>query len=317
MKILITPTSLQPDSPMKAMDVLRQFTRDLVFNPTGKPLTENLLIPLLKDCDGYIAGLDEITGKVLDSCPNLKVISRYGSGYDCVDLKAAHSRGITVTNTPSVNAEAVGELAFGLVLSLARNIPFLNQQTRDGNWPRFTGMELAGKHMGIIGLGAIGKVVARCAQGFSMHVCAYDPFLDSEYAEKNHIRACSLEELISSADVISLHLPLTPSTKYMINQEAIAKMKDGVIIINTSRGGIIDEVSIYEALVSGKVGGLGLDAFEVEPPVNSPLLRLKNVISTPHTGAHTREAKEHMADLAVRNLIDVLTGKECRYIIKS
>lgn len=316
MKILVTPTSLQADSPMKALEVLRQFSADLVFNSTGKPLSEEQLIPLLKDCDGYLAGLDYITEKVINSCPNLKVISRYGGGYDRVDLKAARAHGITVTNTPGVNAEAVGELTFGLILSLARRIPLLSSRTKEGQWIRSTGMELSGKTIGIIGLGAIGKVVARCAQGFSMKVIAYDPFINTSYAKDHGITVCSLEQIYAASDIISLHLPLNASTRYLIDRYSISKMKDGVILVNASRGGIIDEDAVYEALLSGKVGGLGLDAFEIEPPVDSPLLKLDNVIATPHTGAHTKEAKEHMADLAVRNLIDVLSGNPCPYTIQ-
>lgn len=315
MKILVTPTSLKPESNTKAMAMLKDFSDDLVFNTTGNPLSEDQLIPLLKDCDGYIAGLDSITQRVLDCAPKLKTISRYGAGYDNVDMRAARSRGIIVTNTPGANAEAVGELAFGLILSIARKIPALYTETKNGRWPRSTGIELAGKTLGIIGLGAIGKVIARCAFGFSMNVCAYDPFIDESYAASHHIQICTLSQLLSQADVISLHLPLSSSTRHLINKETLSQMKDGVIIINASRGGILDETAVLEALKNGKVGGLGLDAFETEPPVGSPLLELDNVIATPHTGAHTREASENMALLAVTNLISVLTGKDCPHII--
>lgn len=316
MKILVTPTSLSPNSTIDAMKTLRDFSDDLVFNPTGKPLAEQELIPLLKDCDGYIAGLDSITKKVLDACPKLKVISRYGAGYDCVDIKAASQKGIIVTNTPGVNAEAVGELTFGLVLSLARNIPILHEQTKSGRWIRSTGIELAEKTIGIIGLGAIGKIVARCAQGFNMKVIAYDPFIDRNYTDSHHITVQDLETLLASSDVITLHLPLSDSTKHLINKHTLSLMKNGVIIINASRGGIIHEAAAYEALKNGKIGGLGLDAFEVEPPIDSPLFQFENVIATPHTGAHTKEATENMASLAISNLISVLTGKPCPYIVR-
>lgn len=315
MKILVTPTSLNSQSNMKAIEILKNFSHDLVFNTTGKPLSEEQLIPLIKDCDGYLAGLDAITERVLKEASRLKIISRYGAGYDNIDMKAAHSRGIIVTNTPGANAEAVGELAFGLILSVVRRIPALYAETKSGRWPRSTGVELAGKTLGIIGLGAIGKVVARCAAGFSMTICAYDPFADESYASSHHIQMCSLPQLLSQADVISLHLPLSASTRHLINKDTISQMKDGVILINASRGGIINEADVLEALKSGKVGGLGLDAFETEPPVGSPLLELDNVIATPHTGAHTKEASENMAQLAVANLISVLTGKGCPYII--
>ena len=315
MKILVTPTSLQPGKNLKALETLKKFCGNLVFNEKGRPLTEDELIPLLEDCDGYIAGLDFITKKVISACRHLKVISRYGAGYDRVDIKAAKDKGVIVTNTPGVNAEAVGELSFALILAVARKITFLNDDTRNGGWMRSTGMELKDKTIGIMGLGAIGKVVARCAKGFDMKVIAYDPFIDKEYCRENDIGVRSFGELIKQSDVISLHLPLMDSTRHLINVESIAKMKPGVILINASRGGIIDEEAVYEALKAGRLGGLGLDAFEVEPPVNSPLFEMNNVVVTPHTGAHTKEATDNMADLSVRNLIDVMKGIECPYIV--
>ena len=315
MKILVTPTSLQRGKNEAALTVLRGFTEDLVFNGTGKPLSEEELIPLLKDCDGYIAGLDEITEKVMAACPRLKVISRYGAGYDRVDIAAAGRRGIKVTNTPGVNAQAVGELAFGLILATARRIPYLSNETRKGAWVRSTGMELKGKTLGILGLGAIGKVVASCAQGFGMQVLAYDPYINEEYCRSHGVEAVGFEELMSRSNVVSLHLPLLDSTYHMIDKEAIGRLPDGAILVNASRGGIIDEDAAYEALKSGKLFGLGLDAFETEPPEASRLFEFDNVIATPHTGAHTQEATEHMADLSIKNLMDVLSGRECPFIV--
>lgn len=315
MKILITPTSLRPETNQPALTTLEDFCPNLVFNTAGRPLTEDELIPLLKDCDGYIAGLDSITERVLDSCPKLKVISRYGAGYDRVDLRAAKKHQITVTNTPGVNAQAVGELAFGLILCSARKIASLDNQLRSGKWVRSTGIELFGKTLGIVGLGAIGKVVANCAKGFGMDVMAYDPFIDTGYCQKQEIRSVTLEELIRRSNIITLHLPLNADTMHLINAERIAEMQDGAIIVNASRGGIIDEEAAYQALKSGKLGGLGLDAFETEPPEASPLFELPNVTVTPHTGAHTKEATENMANTAVKNLIDVLSGRKCPNVI--
>ena len=315
MKILVTPTSLQPGKNESVLGILRTFSDDLIFNTSGRPLTEDELIPLLKDCDGYIAGLDFVTEKVIQSCSKLKVISRSGAGYDRVDIEAAKKMGIPVTNTPGVNAQAVGELAFALILSIARKIPYLDTKTRVGKWVRSTGMELKGKTLGIIGLGAIGKVVATCGQGFHMNLIAYDPYIDNAYCKEQNIKACSFDEVIQQADVISLHLPLNEQTRHIIGRNAIAGMKPGAILVNTSRGGIIDEDAAFEALQSGRLGGLGLDAFETEPPEDSPLFGLDNVVVTPHTGAHTKEATLNMASSAVKNLIDVLSNRECPYIV--
>lgn len=315
MKILVTPTSLQPGKNTKALEVLRAFSHELVFNATGRPLTEDELIPMLEDCDGYIAGLDFVTEKVLKSCKKLKVISRYGAGYDRVDIAAAKALSIPVTNTPGVNAEAVGELAFGLILSVARKIPYLHTSLCGGGWVRSTGMELKGKTLGIMGLGAIGKVVARCAKGFEMKVLAYDPYINEGYCREHDIKISSFDEVLAHSDVISLHLPLSEQTHHLINAQAMARMKSTAILVNTSRGGLIDEDAAYEALKSNRLGGLALDAFEVEPPEDSPLFSLHEVVATPHTGAHTVEATENMANLSVKNLIDVLTGNPCPYIV--
>ena len=315
MKILVTPTSLQPGKNEAMLDKLRAFSTDLVFNPTGKPLEPEALKELLKDCDGYIAGLDSVTADVLASCPKLKAVSRYGAGYDRVDLQAAREHGIVVTNTPGVNAEAVGELTFGLILSAARKIPYLDRATRDGGWVRSSGMELKGKTIGILGLGAIGKVVARCAKGFDMRVIAYDPFINEAYCKEQQIESVSFDQVMKEANVISLHLPLTDQTRHMIGREAFAMMQPGTILVNASRGGIIDEEAAYEALESGRLGGLGLDAFETEPPKGSKLFQFDNVVATPHTGAHTKEATDNMAAASIQNLIDVLSGKECRFVV--
>lgn len=318
MKILVTPTSFNANSRSKARDLLESYSGDIVFNPYGRPLNADEIVPLLEGVDGYIAGLDYITADVLEKAPDcLKAISRYGAGYDRVDISAAEKRGITVTNTPGVNSESVADLAFGLMLSAARKIPVLDRKVRSGEWPRTTGVEIYGKTIGIFGLGAVGKGIARRARGFSMNILAYDPFLDRAFAEANGIRECTADELLRESDIISLHLPLNENTRKIINREAIAKMKQGAIIINTARGGLIDEAAAYEALKDGRLGGLGLDAFEKEPPGNSPLFELENVVVTPHAGAHTAEAAENMGIVAVQNLIDVLSGKECRNIIKN
>ena len=315
MKILVTPTSLQPGKNDAALAPLKEFADELVFNQTGKPLSGEDLIPLLSGCDGYLAGLDFVTEKVLKACPDLKAISRYGVGFDRVDVKAAKDLGIKVANTPGVNAVAVGELAFGLILACARKIPYLDRSTREGNWVRSTGMELRGKTLGICGLGAIGKVVAECGKGFGMTVLAYDPFINEAYCKEQNIENVSFEELMKRSIVVSLHLPLLDSTKHLINAEAIAQMPDGAILVNASRGGIIDEDAAYEALKSGKLGGLGLDAFEMEPPTDSRLFEFDNVVATPHTGAHTKEATDNMAYLAVKNLIEMLRNGDCPFIV--
>jgi D-3-phosphoglycerate dehydrogenase len=315
MKILVTATSFKADSSGPAAEQLRRFVADrggeILYNPCGRPLQEDKLIPLLTNAEGYIAGLDFITKKVIDAAPSLRVISRYGAGVDRVDLAAAKARNIAVCNTPGANAQAVADLAFALILAAARRIPALDRKTREGRWPRSTGIELYGKRIGILGLGAVGKAVAKRAQGFSMEVLAYDPYIDTRYAEENHITVSGFDGLIAGSDVISLHLPLTEETRYIIDAAVMGRMKRGAIIVNTARGGLIDEEAACGLLKSGHLGGLGLDAYEEEPPSQSPLFELENVVVTPHTASHTAEAAANMAAMSVQNLIDVLSGKEC------
>ena len=315
MKILITPTSLTPDSHSAAMEKLKAYCSNLVYNPYGRPLTEPELTGLLADCDGYLAGLDFVSGEVLKSCSKLRAISRYGAGCDRVDTKTARALGIPVSNTPGANAQAVAELSFGMLLALARKIPYLHAETAQGKWVRTKGTELAGKTLGIIGLGAIGRQVAQCSTGFRMQVLAYDPYIQEDYCKEHGITPVSLETLLASSDFITLHLPLNENTRHLIDRDALIKMKPGAIIVNASRGGIVDEDAAYQALTEGTLGGLGLDAFEQEPPGASTLFALPNVIATPHTGAHTNEAAIAMADMAVDNLIAMLEGVDCGCVV--
>ena len=315
MKILVTPTTFTPDSDTPALKKLRAFSDSLVFNPTGKPLPEDALIPLIDGCDGCVAGLDHYTAKVIESAKSLKVISRYGVGIDQVDLVAAKANDVVVCNSPGANSQAVADLTFGLLLCLARKIPTLDRQTREGEWPRSYGIELYGKTIGILGLGAVGKAVAKRATGFSMRILAYDPVINLEYARANGVISTDFDTVIREADFLCLHMPLTDETRREISLEAMKAMKKGAIIVNTARGGLIDEDAAYELLASGHLGGIGLDVFDEEPPKITPLFSLPNVVLTPHTAAHTAEAIANMADMAVQNLIDVLSGKNCPYIV--
>ncbi len=222
-----------------------------------------------------------------------------------------------VCNTPGVNAQAVADLTFGFMLSLVRRLPLLDRTTREGQWDRSIGAELYQKTIGILGLGYVGKAVARRAAGFSMRILACSPDIDQEYARANGITAVSFNELVSESDFLSLHLPLKAETQHIISADVMRKMKKGALLINTARGGLLDEAAAYELLKSGHLGGLALDVYETEPPHNSPLFTLNNVIFTPHTAAHTAEATAAMASLSVQNLIDVLSGKKCAHVVNA
>ena len=315
MKVLVTPTSIKQDSNSPAMEKLRSFATTLVFNTTGKALSENDLISLIADCDGCVAGVDYFTARVLEAAPKLKVISRYGVGFDQIDLAAAKARNVVVCNTPGANSNAAADLTFALLLCLARKMPFLDKKTREGQWPRSIGIELYEKTLGILGLGQVGRAVARRASGFSMRVIAYSPDIDKKYAEANGIVATDFDTVIREADFLTLHCPLTDVTRHFISADEMRSMKKGAILINTARGGIVDEAAAYDFLVSGHLRGMGMDVYETEPPLDSPLLTLENVMLTPHTGSHTTEATDAMAGMSVQNLIDVLSGKGCPNIV--
>jgi len=317
MKILVTPASFKPDTVGPAMDRLRSFAGTLVFNPQKRPLTEDELIPLLDGCVGCVAGLDSFTRKVIESAETLKVISRYGTGVDNVDVAAAREKKIAVCNTPGVNAQAVADLTFGFMLSLVRRLPLLDRTTREGQWDRSIGAELYQKTIGILGLGYVGKAVARRAAGFSMRILACSPDINQEYARANGITPVSFDELVGESDFLSLHLPLKTETRHIISADVMRKMKKGALLINTARGGLLDEAAAYDLLKSGHLGGLALDVYETEPPHNSPLFALDNVIFTPHTAARTAEATAAMASLSVQNLIDVLSGKDCAFVVNT
>jgi len=312
-RILVTPTSYgKHDARLKTE--LEALTGFVSYNPTGKPLSSGAVAALLQGVDGYIAGLDVIDRSALAKADDLKVISRYGVGVDNVDLDAARERGIVVTNTPGANSVSVAELAMGLLLALARQIPEAAQAVRLGTWPRLNGVSLEGKTIGILGLGTIGRELARRLAGFDCHILAYDPYPDEAFAAAHGVALESLDDVIANSDFVSLHLPLLPETRGLVNREFLAKMKTGAILINTSRGEVVEEASLHQALESGHLAGAGLDAFAVEPPdASNPLLQLPQVIATPHLGAQTDGATSNMGWLAMRDCLAVLRGENPKY----
>ena len=316
MKILVTPRSYKNEANAQARALLERFADEIVAVKPEEPFTEDELIELLKGCDGYIAGLDHITERVIRLAPQLKVISRWGVGYDKVDLKAAKEQGVTVTYTPGTNSRSVAELALGLMFACARNICGQNELVQGNQWPNQNGTELLNKKVGIIGLGAIGRHLGAMARGIGMEVYAYDPYFDKVYAKENGIRQAELDTIIKECDFISLHVPVTDETRNMIGAKEFAAMKTGAVLINAARGGLVDEQAAADALKSGKLFAAAFDAFEQEPPTGSPLHGAPNVIMLPHTGAHTFEAVKNMGMMAVENVIAELSGKDCGHRVR-
>jgi D-3-phosphoglycerate dehydrogenase len=312
-RLLVTPTSYGKNDP-RLKSELEALVGEVVYNPTGKPLSSAEVAALLPGVDGYIAGLDVIDHSALEKADHLKVICRYGVGVDNVDLAAAKERGIVVTNTPGANSVSVAELALSLILALARQIPEAVQAVHEGKWPRLSGISLENKTIGILGLGAIGKQLSRRLNGFDCRILAYDPFADKEFAAAHHVAITSIDEVTAEADFLSLHLPLLPETRGMVNDAFLAKMKKGAYLVNTSRGELVDEAALLEALQSGHIKGVGLDAFAIEPPdPSNPLLQLPQVVATPHLGAQTDGATSNMGWFAMKDCLAVLRGEQPRY----
>ena len=254
---------------------------------------------------------------VLERAPGLKGLIAYGAGYDHIDVDSAARRGVLVCNCRGENAQAVAEMTIGLLLCLQRKIHLCDRYVREDRWKRtesatlpewITGKELQGKTMGIIGLGQIGSRVARIARAFDMKVLGYDPFAHSR--EGVAVERMVLDELLCRADIVTLHVPLAPATDKMINARTLAMMKPKALLVNTSRGRVVDEPVLLEALKEGRIGGAALDVFASEPiPGNHPITQLENVVLSPHIGAMTQEAGERLSDAVARQARDILHGR--------
>jgi D-3-phosphoglycerate dehydrogenase len=312
-KVLVTPRSYGSQDPSLKTD-LEEMVGEVVYNTTGKSLQSEQLQEMLKDVDGMIAGLDDIDARALQAAPDLKVVARYGVGINNVDLEAAAEQGITVTNTPGANAVSVAELTIGLILNMLRPILPAVQKTRQGEWPRFKGYSLEGKTVGILGLGAIGKETAKRLAGFNCRIFAYDIYPDEAFASKYELEYTELEDILARADIISLHLPLTPETEGLVDQDFITAMKPGAWLVNTARGELIQEDALVQAVKSGHLRGAALDAFRQEPPEkDNPLLSMEEILSTPHIGAHSDSAKNAMGRMAMNDCLAVLRGEEPKH----
>ena len=274
------------------------------------------LLIVISDYDALIVrGRTKVTASVLQAGSRLKVVGRAGVGVDNIDLEAARARGVTVVNAPFSTTLAVTELTFGLLLSLAREIPRADAAMKQGKWIKkeLEGIELNGKTLGIIGFGRIGMEVGRRAAAFGMNVLAYDPLIEADEIKRRGAEPLALDELYASSDFISLHLPLSVQTRDMVGALAFSQMKDGVRIVSAARGGIIDEKALIVALNSGKVAGAALDVFAEEPPGKSEAVLHPRVIATPHLGAQTAEAQSRAGDDIADEVLNALQDKPLRW----
>ena len=288
------------------------FTKRGIEVDTKVGMTSEELAACIGEYHGLaIRSATTVTPAVLDAAKNLKVVGRAGIGVDNVDIPAATARGVVVMNTPFGNSVTTAEHAIAMMMALARQIPQANASTHASKWEKnkYMGTELSGKTLGLIGCGNIGSIVADRAQGLKMKVVGYDPFLSNERAKDLNIEKVTLDELLSRADVITLHTPLNDSTRNILNKDTFAKAKKGVFIVNCARGGLIQEADLKTALESGQVAGVALDVFEAEPAKDHPLFGMENVICTPHLGASTNEAQVNVALQVAEQMADyLLTG---------
>jgi D-3-phosphoglycerate dehydrogenase len=273
-------------------------------------LSPDALGNALRNCVGLIVRSEtKVTAALMDCAPALKVIGRAGVGVDNIDVDAAKARGVIVMNAPDGNTVTTAEHTVALLVALARKLPEANTSVKAGKWERkkFIGVQLQGKTLGIIGLGRIGRAVAVRARSFGMNIVGHDPFVATEQAQNDEIRLAALDDMLAAADFITIHTPLTDKTRGLLGRVAFQKMKPGVRLINCARGGLIDEVALYDAIRSGIVAGAALDVFEQEPPAQDhPLFELDEVITTPHLGASTTEAQEGVAFIVSEQVRDYL-----------
>jgi D-3-phosphoglycerate dehydrogenase len=289
-----------------------------VDDRSGSPRED--LLAILPDYDALVVRSQvKVDAPMIAAGTRLQVIGRAGVGVDNVDLDAATRAGITVVNAPTGNTIAAAEHTLALLYGIARRIAAADASLRRGEWKRaqFTGLELRGRTLGIVGLGKIGQAIAARARAMEMTVLASDPFVTAEQAAHHGVELVPFDDLLARADVVSVHVPLSRATKNLISTDQLARMKPGAILLNVARGGVIDEAAVAESLRSGRLGGAGIDVFETEPPIGSPLLDAPNTLLTPHLGASTAEAQVAVAEEVADQVLDVLAGRSARYAVNA
>lgn len=307
-RILTTPRSYGKNMP-ELFECLEAAGYEVVRNTTGGILEKEQMKALISDCVGIIVGVDPLDAEVLAAAPKLRAISKYGVGVDNIDLDYCKDHGITVSRAVGANSEAVADYAVALMLAVARRVPMIDRKCRELNWGKITTRDVSHATLGLFGLGAIGKNVARRAQGFGMKVMAYDPYWPEDFARENSIERANAEAIFQQADFISLHLPLTPETEGFVGERELSMMKPTAILINTARGGLVDEKALLRALKENRIYGAGLDAFAHEPPEDDAWFSLDNVVLGSHCAASTIGATENMGRMATENIIRDLKGE--------
>ncbi len=279
---------------------------------------EENLINLLADSHAVLAGSEPYTPKVIESLPNLRVITRTGVGYDAINLPACDAAKVVVTTTPGVNHHSVAEHTLALLFGVARGFPDNDQRVREARWQRIARPRVMGRTLGIVGLGRIGRALAWRAAGLGLKVLAYEPYPDREFLQQWRIELASFEELLARSDYVSLHLPMSKESHHLMNADTFAQMKPGSVLINTARGALVDEKALYDALKSGHLRAAGLDVFEVEPlPLSSPLLELDNILFAGHLAGLDEESHDDTFQMAAETVIDLQKGEWPAFCIQN
>ena len=311
-KVLVTSRSFGNIS-NEPYEILRE--AGLEVTKTGLDFDQAEFESTIGDYDALVIGAHPFPPEVLERCDKLQIICKHGVGLDNIPLEKAKEMGVAVCNAPGTNSNAVADLAFGMMLDLARKISLADKKVHQGEWKTVIGVDVCNKVLGLLGFGAIAKNVARRAKGFGMKVLAYDPYVKCLPEEfESYVTLCECDEVIKNADFVSLHLPLNEETRDMIAAKELSEIKKGAFLVNTSRGGIVNEKDLYEAVKSGHLGGTAMDVSVVEPmAADNPLRELDNVIITPHIGMYSIEALGAVSVLCAQNVAAKLTGKELKF----
>lgn len=309
-KVLIGPAPLREIEPVYG-PTLRAAGFEMVFPKRQAQMTEEELAEILPGCSASLAGSEPYTRPVIAAAAaaGLKVIARAGVGYDGVDVAAATDHGVAVTIAPGTNHDAVAEHTFMLLLALAKNLASQNALVKAGQWPRKAQQPLRGRTLGVVGLGRAGKAVALRGLAFGMSVVAFDPFPDTAFAAAHGVPLLELEPLLQRADYVTLHMPMLPGSKHLIRTETLALMKPTAYLVNTARGGVVNEADLCDALANKRLAGAGLDVFDEEPPCGCKLLELDNVIATAHTAGVDVQSRDDMARVAATAIVKLLGGE--------
>lgn len=305
-KVLTSPSSFGQISE-EPFEILRQNGFEVINNPFGRRMTSKEVMEVAPDVVGIVAGVEPLNKQVMDTLTNLKCISRVGVGMDSVDLDYAKEKGIAVVNTPNGPTRAVAELTLGMTMSMLRKIPQAHANLKQSVWKKQIGNLLLDKKIGIVGLGRIGRMTAELFRALGNPVIGYDLYPNQEWADKNNVEIASLEEVLKTADIISLHVPGNKDKSPVFSEKEMNLIKDGAFLVNLSRGGVVEEKALFDALSSKRLAGAAIDVFS-EEPYSGPLLTLDNVVVTPHLGSYAKEGKLKMEIDAVNNLVNALNA---------